>query len=719
MVMCMVYFKDKTNEFSDEEIDEIVDEQMPIITKNQQWQDDYESDVEHGEDEEEEQGDGFFKPPEIISGPNDEQQNNWDILRIYTDIDEEVEYLEENYMPEEMKWHKKKRKAYNLAKVGYIPLDETEFEHSESIDSIDSYEERRGFEGQNHNTHWNQARDAAELGFIPVNEDEEYDAAASKMLHKNKKENIEHKRKKRHERENSVSSKISSIFKRGGNNNDEISTKSKKKKDKEKKRRRSSRLSQLLSFGSKKDIIDDNIDDNIDQSQNDESQQKKDKKKKKYKKVSKKDQRDDNDDDEYDEDDYDDQEEDDQYYDDGENDGGEEEEYYDDDYDEEEDDQYYDDDGEEEEEEEEESETSSQRRRRRKKEKKRNKKNKKKKPAMSSMNAPKPMQTSVDRKKKRKSKNKNNNNDNEGGPMEIELERSSRKNKNKSRDRDRERDRERERERYNFTDSQINAGEYVAMQLSAPRRYNQFNKILQIGRINRAKIKQNPKLLSRMVENGKASGDTSLIGSEKIVKRATKLIKRNHELFNEIESGATDANQKHIQKLLRKQDVINTVFSGIDGNKNNGLGGNFAYSPAELRKLEELPERAPSQRPIVERKTNIDDSIWDQSNIAFDQNEINNEDLNKPKTSSSSDPNGASSSIGNKNKVIDMDDIWEVTGALPPELLSALEDPYDAWKEDELKPVQKPLRDDEEDEYRDKLTNHFKQRRDLLKRKYW
>merc|ERR1712113_1151383 len=66
-----------------------------------------------------------------------------------------------------------------------------------------------------------------------------------------------------------------------------------------------------------------------------------------------------------------------------------------------------------------------------------------------------------------------------------------------------------------------------------------------------------------------------------------------------------------------------------------------------------------------------------------------------------------------------MDDIWEVTGALPPELMEALEDPYDAWKEDELKPVQKPLRDDEEDEYRDKLTKHFKQRRDLLKRKYW
>eukprot|EP00488_Nonionellina_sp_1-RS-2012_P002289 TRINITY_DN432_c0_g1_i1.p1 TRINITY_DN432_c0_g1~~TRINITY_DN432_c0_g1_i1.p1 ORF type:complete len:299 (-),score=103.67 TRINITY_DN432_c0_g1_i1:276-1100(-) len=66
-----------------------------------------------------------------------------------------------------------------------------------------------------------------------------------------------------------------------------------------------------------------------------------------------------------------------------------------------------------------------------------------------------------------------------------------------------------------------------------------------------------------------------------------------------------------------------------------------------------------------------------------------------------------------------MDDIWEVTGALPPELLSALEDPYDPWKEDELKPVQKPLREEEEEGYRDKLTAHFKKRRELLKRKYW
>merc|ERR1712176_1490079 len=117
--------------------------------------------------------------------------------------------------------------------------------------SIDSYEERRGFEGQTYTSHFNQARDAEKLGFIPVNEDEEYDAAASKMLHQNQKENIAQKRKERAERESSVSSKISSIFR------SDNKAKKKNKKKKEKKRRRSSRLSQLLSFGSKKDVIDD------------------------------------------------------------------------------------------------------------------------------------------------------------------------------------------------------------------------------------------------------------------------------------------------------------------------------------------------------------------------------------------------------------------------------------------------------------------------------
>jgi len=317
------------------------------------------------------------------------------------------------------------------------------------------------------------------------------------------------------------------------------------------------------------------------------------------------------------------------------------------------------------------------------------------------LNAPRPrpmMDNNYDSKKKRKGRKKNK--DNDGQQIEIELERrSDDKDKRKNEDK---------YKNYNFSRSELEAGEFVAVNLSSSRKYNQFNKILQIGRMNRAKIENNPKLLSRIVESAIASGDSSLIGSKYIVKRAGKLIKYNDPLFEEIESGATKSNQKHIQKLLRKQDVINTVFADIDGANGNGFGGKgFAYSPAELRKLEELPERAPSQRPTVEKKTNIDDDLWDQSNIVCGTKEINGENM------ADQIPSKA------KTKGIDMDDIWEVTGALPPAMMEALEDPYDPWKEDELKPVQKPLRDDEEDEYRDKLTNHFKKRRELLQRKYW
>merc|ERR1712228_229394 len=337
-------------EFSDEEIDELVDEQMPIITKNQNWEDDYESDIEHGDGQEYDENDeavSLFAPPQILDGGDNEQENNWDILRVYTDIDEEIEFLEDNYMPDEMKWHKKKRKKYNLQKVGYVPMDNSD----DSLSPIESYEERRGFEGQNHASHWHQARDAAELGFIPVNEDEEYDAAASKMLHDNKKENLKQKRKQRSERENSVSSKISSIFR-----SSDKKQKEKKKKKKDKKRRRSSTLSKLLSFGSK--TASDNAaadDDEYEKVEQDKSSQQKEE--------------------------YENEEQEplsNEYTDDDEVDG---------------DDNYYDDD---EEEEEEVSETSSERRRRRKKEKKKKKKNKKKKPAMSSMNAPKPMQTEIE-----------------------------------------------------------------------------------------------------------------------------------------------------------------------------------------------------------------------------------------------------------------------------------------------------------------------------------
>eukprot|EP01083_Nonionella_stella_P140607 431489_1 len=222
--------KIRPHEFTDEEIDELVNDQMPIITKDQKWEDEYESDVEHGGAEEMDEGDeagGFFAIPEIHESPP-ERQNNWDILRVYTDIDEEMEFLEENYMPDENKWHKKKRKTYPLEKVGYEPMESDE----ESLSSLESHEERRGFEGQNLPSHYGQARDAAKLGFIPVNEEEEYDPIASAMLNENRKEQLKQKRKDRHEREGSISSKLSSLFRRDAS---EDSKGQKKKKKKEKK----------------------------------------------------------------------------------------------------------------------------------------------------------------------------------------------------------------------------------------------------------------------------------------------------------------------------------------------------------------------------------------------------------------------------------------------------------------------------------------------------
>eukprot|EP01083_Nonionella_stella_P271026 918047_1 len=224
--------KIRPHEFTDEEIDELVNDQMPIITKDQKWEDEYESDVEHGGAEEMDEGDeagGFFAIPEIHESPP-ERQNNWDILRVYTDIDEEMEFLEENYMPDENKWHKKKRKTYPLEKVGYEPMESDE----ESLSSLESHEERRGFEGQNLPSHYGQARDAAKLGFIPVNEEEEYDPIASAMLNENRKEQLKQKRKDRHEREGSISSKLSSLFRRDAS---EDSKGQKKKKKKEKKPR--------------------------------------------------------------------------------------------------------------------------------------------------------------------------------------------------------------------------------------------------------------------------------------------------------------------------------------------------------------------------------------------------------------------------------------------------------------------------------------------------
>merc|ERR1712079_49233 len=225
--------KVRPHEFTDDEIEEMVDDQMAIITKNQRWEDEYESDIEHGSDAEYEENDGgVFAPPDIVEPlPND--MDNSIAMRVYTDIDEEVECLEEHYMPDEAVWDRKEKVAYPLSKLGY---EQTGDESASSVESEEG--SRLGFEDMPYKSHMLQARAAEKLGFIPVDEEEEFDVETYKVLDEKRKAVIKKKRRNKG-RESSVSSKISSIFK--GRES------SKQKKSKQDKQRRGSKLLSLLS----------------------------------------------------------------------------------------------------------------------------------------------------------------------------------------------------------------------------------------------------------------------------------------------------------------------------------------------------------------------------------------------------------------------------------------------------------------------------------------
>merc|ERR1712113_492951 len=107
-------------------------------------------------------------------------------------------------MPEEMVWKKKKRKiAYPLLKVGREQLDDESDEYS-----AESMEKRIKFENTPYNAHTKFAREAEERGWIP--EKEEYDE--DWKLNETKEDVVEKKKAKKHEREGSVASRISSLF---------------------------------------------------------------------------------------------------------------------------------------------------------------------------------------------------------------------------------------------------------------------------------------------------------------------------------------------------------------------------------------------------------------------------------------------------------------------------------------------------------------------------
>jgi len=167
--------KIRPHEFTDEEIDEIIEDQQGIVMKNQMWENEYSSADEGGDEEQDEWdfNENPFKPPDHIANAvfNDETE----IQRIYTDIDEEIEYLEDNYMPSKDIWKNKITKTISNM-------------YNEKEDSISqSLEERNGFEGLTYNSHKDFADAAIELGYIPTNDNEEMDIDKTRELRKKKK----------------------------------------------------------------------------------------------------------------------------------------------------------------------------------------------------------------------------------------------------------------------------------------------------------------------------------------------------------------------------------------------------------------------------------------------------------------------------------------------------------------------------------------------------
>jgi hypothetical protein len=187
---------------------------MPYDTRNSEWQEQYSSDedgmYEEQKAEYSDSEEGMFAPPDpaILSGLEHEFKNSNDLQRIYTDIDEEEAYLEEHFMPEEHVWNDDtKVKAVKPSKV-YQKLDEKTDDESSSLASD---EERRGFEGLNYHSHFQMARDAENLGFIPMNENEEFDNEASNMLNNKKSKDISSEKREKPEASR-LGSKIASMF---------------------------------------------------------------------------------------------------------------------------------------------------------------------------------------------------------------------------------------------------------------------------------------------------------------------------------------------------------------------------------------------------------------------------------------------------------------------------------------------------------------------------
>ena len=399
-----------------------------------------------------------------------------------------------------------------MSKLRYGGVD------NESGSSTDSSEERRGFEWQSFYSHWDMANDAEEFGFIPVNEKEEYDYAVSRMLHEAKRAKPEFAAKR------SMSSKISSLFKHGG---------SKSKKDK-KPKRRDSKLLSLLRSDSKDRESRESSRNSRDRLSGD-SAANEDANRFKYQQVGAGDV-----DILYDEDEAADTEEDD------------------------------------------ERESATKKKRKRK----RPRRKKKKGPAVASMNAPRPRpmeqplaapssrvrrakkQADVKKKKsfvaKRKRRGKETKDSGKRLQIELETRKPTKGKGGKLKGAASRSKGQAKSEKKQYSQSEKAAGELLAVHLSAHRKHTQFNTLLKMVRDNRDTIGSKPKLLQRFVDKMAANGDTSFVGSKKIVKRAKKMIKLGHPLFDQMDYGQDDEKEaKGVRGLLRRRNEGRNVFSGL------------------------------------------------------------------------------------------------------------------------------------------------------------
>jgi len=625
--------KTRPNELTDEEIDDIIEQRMHFDTRNHEWEEQYYSD-EDGifEDQKADLSDseeGLFAAPDaaILSGLEHEFKNSDDLQRIYTDIDEEEAYLEEHFMPEEYIWNDDtKLKAVNPSKL-YKNV-----EKSDDESSLASDEERRGFEGLNYHSHYQMARDAENMGFIPMNENEEFDNDASNLLNKQNKENSDKREKPEASR---IGSRIASMFGKTNQKPNNVASQGEPKEE-------SSANNNNIEISSQRQqaIEEPSIDSRASV-------------------VSK---------------------------------------------------------------------TKN-----------------KQKPTVQSMQMPPPKQQQVKRNTNKSSskngstKSLNSNKSNSDlnskpkkkptNKQEVQLEEMV-QHQELNEDIKENEDNIEEQKSIEIENNRKKVIEFVASHMTAQRKRLRFKRILELGRLYKKNILNDGVSLQRIVDQCITNGEHYLQHSEKIVKQTIELIKNNHPLFND-EFGIGGAalsndNKKQMVKLIRRGELVRTVWGDIndDGNIGNVSGPSeayFAYAPSELRKLEELPERAPSQRPPVARQTNIQDDVWNEADETLETRLVHGEDRDirtQNKLHDLDEKNDEFNEYGTSKKTVNLDDIWEETGNLPPELLKKLEDPYDAWQEDDYKPPQKPMTLDEEEEYKNKMRYHFKKRRELLYRKY-